>query len=66
MKTAGLHLSRPKASGDGRSLLGGDLSVGVLKEEGADSTPTLFFHTVGRVESGGYEFNTKERGGDCR
>ena len=43
--------------GGGRVLL-------VLKPGGLDSTQTPFLHWEGRVESGGYEFNRQETGGD--
>ena len=36
----------------------------VLNSGGPNSTQTPFLHREGRVESGGYEFNRQEAGGD--
>ena len=36
----------------------------MLKPEGLTSTRTLFLHREKRVETGGYEFNRQEAGGN--
>lgn len=45
------------------AYFGGGRVVGVLSWRSANSTRTLFLYRERRVESGGYEFNSKVRGG---